>query len=159
GFRAGDAVTPYYDPLLAKLVVWGENRGAVLVRMQQALREFEIGGVTSNLAFLRHLMQHPQVENGEVDTGFIERELAALAAAAPFRALDMAAACAAVLRREEQARSAALSSPWDRADGWMIAGRRSRRLSFQRAMQRCDAVLWYGRDGLRLEFSGTEAKL
>jgi 3-methylcrotonyl-CoA carboxylase alpha subunit len=159
GFRAGDPVTPFYDPLLAKLVVWGENRETALARMRQALAEFEIDGVTSNLAFLTHLMRHPQVESGGIDTGFIERELPALTAAPPFTERDMAAACAAVLQREAQQRSATLSSRWDRADGWTIFGRRSRTVSFQQAMQRRDAVLWYGRDELKLEFSGTEAKL
>ena len=101
GFRAGDAVTPYYDALLAKLIVWAPDRAAALDRMSDALGEFEIAGVTTNIAFLKALVNHPQVRRGEMDTGLIERELAALTQAAPPLApLDLAAACAAVLLRE-----------------------------------------------------------
>ncbi len=161
GFRAGDAVTPYYDALLAKLIVHGADRPQALGRLAEALREFEIAGVTTNLAFLRALVGHPQVARGEIDTGFIERELAALTTPRPTVApLDLAAACVAVLLREqgEQIPPSA-ASPWDRTDGWTIAGRRSRRLSFRHGGERCDAVLWYGRDGLSMELRDAHARL
>src|SRR5262249_28547078 len=161
GFRAGDAVTPYYDALLAKLIVHAADRPQALGRLTEALREFEIAGVITNLAFLRALIGHPQVAKGEIDTGFIERELSALTAHRPVLApLDLAAACVAVLLREqgEQA-SPGAASPWDRTDGWTIAGRRSRRLSFRQGGERSDAVLWYGRGGLSLEARGVNARL
>ena len=162
GFRAGDAVTPYYDALLAKLIVRADDRGRAIERMQQALGEFEIVGIASNLAFLEALVRHPQVASGEIDTSFIEREIAALTKPAPIAAPDMAAACAAALRREQEERTALaddLSSLWDRATGWMISGRRSRSLSFRRGAERFDAVLRYERDGLKLEFAGRQAPL
>jgi 3-methylcrotonyl-CoA carboxylase alpha subunit len=162
GFRAGDAVTPYYDALLAKLIVWADDRPRALARMQQAIGEFEIVGITSNLAFLRALIRHPQVVNGDIDTGLIERELSALTAAAPMGALAMAAACAAILWREEEERIAAkddLPSPWEGTNGWMLWGRRSRRLSFRHGSQRYDAVLWYGREGIILDYAGSQAPL
>ena len=162
GFRAGDAVTPYYDALLAKLIVHAGDRPAALARMGQALSEFEITGVTSNLAFLKALISHPQVASGEIDTGFIERELPTLTGAWPITSADMAAACAAVLRREQGEHTASensFPSPWDRADGWMPSGRRSRRLGFRRGAERLYAVLWYGRDGLTLEFAGSRGLL
>ena len=56
GFRAGDAVTPYYDALLAKLIAWGADRPQALDRMVEALGAFEIAGVTTNLAFLKALL-------------------------------------------------------------------------------------------------------
>ena len=83
GFRAGDAVTPYYDALLAKLIVWGADRPQALARLVEALDAFGIEGVTTNLAFLRALLRHPQVVRNEIDIGFIERELAALTRSAP----------------------------------------------------------------------------
>jgi 3-methylcrotonyl-CoA carboxylase alpha subunit len=162
GFRAGDAVTPYYDALLAKLIVHAGDRPAALARMGRALSEFEITGVTSNLAFLKALISHPQVASGEIDTGFIERELSTLTGARPITSADMAAACVAVLRREQGERIASeesFPSPWDRVDGWMPSGRRSRRLGFRQGAQRHYAVLWYGREGLTLEFSGSQAPL
>ncbi len=161
GFRAGDTVTPYYDALLAKLIVWADDRNAARGRMIEALRDFEIAGVTTNLGFLAALLQHPQVARGEIDTGFIERELSNLTAGRPLTALDMAAACAAVILREQREQDADEWgwSPWDARNGWMLAGRRSRALSFRAHGRRHDAVLWYGRDGLAMEFAGARASL
>src|SRR5262249_54724681 len=162
GFRAGDAVTPYYDALLAKLVVHAGDRPAALARMGQALSEFEITGVTSNLAFLKALISHPQVASGEIDTGFIERELSTLTVARPITSADMAAAFPRFLRREQEERIASAGSfpsPWDGADGWIASGRRSRRLGFRRGAQRLYPVLWYGREGLTLEFAGSQGPL
>jgi 3-methylcrotonyl-CoA carboxylase alpha subunit len=131
--------------------------------MVEALGDFEIAGVTTNLAFLEALLTHPQVMRGEIDTGFIEREIVALTSSQrPVTALDMAAACAAILQREGEEQILPqdnLRSPWNRTDGWMLAGRRSRRLSFRCGAQRCDAVLWHGRDGLTMEFAGAHAPL
>ena len=161
GFRAGDTVTPYYDPLLAKLIVWAEDRPQALARMRDALGAFEIAGVTTNLAFLRALLARPEVASGDIDTGLIERELAALTRSQrAVTALDMAAACAAVLLRERTAYNVPpLTSPWNRTDGWMLAGRRSRRLSFRRHSEHCDATLWYARDGMSLEYAGARQTL
>ena len=159
GFRAGDAVTPYYDALLAKLIAWGADRPQALSRLAEALEAFEVAGVTTNLAFLKALLRHPQVVRDEIDTGFIEREISALTRRAPsLAALDLAAACVAVLLRE-QSESVASDSPWDRSDGWTLAGRRSRPLSFRQGAERYDAVLWYTRDGLSLNFGGRTDRL
>jgi 3-methylcrotonyl-CoA carboxylase alpha subunit len=153
GFRAGDEVTPYYDALLAKLITRGQDRSQALERMVAALGEFEIAGVTTNLDFLELLMSHPMVARGEIDTGFVEREISALTLAGPSAApLDLAAACVAVLLREQSEQEVPRwPSPWDRLDGWSVAGRRSRRLSFRYGAQRYDVLLWYGRDGLSME--------
>ena len=159
GFRSGDAVTPYYDALLAKLVAWGVDRRQALSRLTDALDGFEIAGVTTNLAFLKALLRHPQVIQGEIDTGFIEREISRLTASTTLAALDLAAACAAVLLREQSEQAASDDSPWTRSDGWTLAGRRSRRLSFRHGTERYDAVLWYGRDGLAMEFGGRTDRL
>jgi 3-methylcrotonyl-CoA carboxylase alpha subunit len=159
GFRAGDAVTPYYDALLAKLIVWAPQRPAALDRMAAALASFEIAGVTTNISFLKALVDHPQVRSGDMDTALIERELAALAQAVPVLApLDLAAACAAVLLREQTERRRSegnASSPWDRSDGWTMSGGRSRRLGFLHSGKRFDALLRYGRDQIAMEFGET----
>ena len=164
GYRAGDAVTPHYDALLAKLIVRGDDRRQALGRMLEALAGFEIGGVTTNVAFLKALLSHPQVVRGEIDTGFIEREISALTGPArEITARDLAAACASVLAREGEEQSASQDdprSPWSRTDGWMLSGRRrSRRVSFRYGAQRLDALLWHGPDGLMMEFAGAQAPL
>jgi 3-methylcrotonyl-CoA carboxylase alpha subunit len=159
GFRAGDAVTPYYDALLAKLIAGGSDRAQALARLSEALGDFEITGLTTNLAFLKALASHPQVARGGIDTDFIERELAALTRTSqPVAPLDLAAACVAVLAREQSA-SPAQRSPWDRSDGWSNTPRRGRRLSFRHGAERYDVVLWYARDGLSFQFGGSNARL
>ena len=72
GFVAGNEVTPFYDPLLAKLIVYGENRGAAIQRMGAALREFVIHGVTTNIDFMQSVLFHPDFKNGEVTTRWVE---------------------------------------------------------------------------------------
>jgi 3-methylcrotonyl-CoA carboxylase alpha subunit len=117
--------------------------------------------VTTNLAFLKALIEHPQVARGDIDTGFIEREISALTPAAPaVTAFDMAAACAAALAREAleaSAPSGVFKSPWDRRDGWMLYGRRPRRMGFRHGAQSAEAVLCYDREGLSIELAGTLA--
>jgi 3-methylcrotonyl-CoA carboxylase alpha subunit len=159
GFRAGDAVTQYYDALLAKLVAWGADRPQALGRLVGALDAFEIVGVTTNLAFLKALLRHPRVVRNEIDTGFIEGEMSPLTRAPSLAPLDLAAACAAVLLREQGEQAASDDSPWNRTDGWTLAGRRSRRLSFRHETERYDAALWYGRDGLAMEFGDRTDRL
>ena len=65
---------PYYDSLLAKLVVHGRTRAEALARMHQALDSFIIEGITTNIPFLQRLVSHPAFEAGKVDTKFLERE-------------------------------------------------------------------------------------
>jgi len=95
GIYRGERVTPYYDPLLAKLICWGEDRGKAIARMEQALREFEILGVRTTIGFHLKVMGDERFRRGEYDTGFIkeldlaprlsEEELLALAAAAAMK--------------------------------------------------------------------------
>jgi acetyl-CoA carboxylase biotin carboxylase subunit len=75
GFAAGDEVTHFYDPLLAKLIVHGENREAATQRMQAALREFVVHGVTSNVDFMQAILAHPDFLAGNVNTRWVETKL------------------------------------------------------------------------------------
>jgi len=78
GIFEGARVSSNYDPLLAKLSVWGRDRGQALARMQRALAEYAIGGIRTNLAFLARLMEHPDFVAGSYDIGFIAQNLAEL---------------------------------------------------------------------------------
>ncbi|MDT5391781.1 MAG: acetyl-CoA carboxylase, biotin carboxylase subunit [Mycobacterium sp.] len=71
GYAAGDTVTPFYDPLLAKLIVWGSDRGEALDRAELALESFDIGGVITNLPFLGRLVRSPEFISGTYDTGLV----------------------------------------------------------------------------------------
>ncbi|WP_237476359.1 acetyl-CoA carboxylase biotin carboxylase subunit [Lichenibacterium dinghuense] len=128
GVRDGDAVTVHYDPMLAKVIAWGETRAEALARLAAGLRATEIAGVATNLPLLRRIVGDAEFGAGGVDTGFLGRrpELRAYAAEAPRDAL--LAAAAAVLRgRADAAREAAAGSedpwsPWSAGDAWRLGG-------------------------------------
>jgi 3-methylcrotonyl-CoA carboxylase alpha subunit len=80
GVRAGDAISPFYDPMIAKIIVEGPTRAAALAKLRAALAGTEVAGSVTNLAFLRRLANHQGFAAGDVDTGLIGRDLDALAA-------------------------------------------------------------------------------
>ncbi|WP_167144579.1 acetyl/propionyl/methylcrotonyl-CoA carboxylase subunit alpha [Pseudomonas sp. OTU750018] len=78
GVSEGDEVSPFYDPMLGKLIAWGENREEARLRLLAMLKETCVGGVRTNLAFLIRVLAHPAFANAELDTGFIPRHEAQL---------------------------------------------------------------------------------
>jgi len=131
GVREGDEVSVYYDPMIAKLVVWGADRLEAARRMQEALAETEILGVTTNLAFLERVVAHPAFLAGDTDTAFIERHRADLLpppGAAPAEALVAAAARAFV--DEQDGIAAAAPSPWNDTRGWRLNAPALRKMEF-----------------------------
>ena len=82
GVRAGDQISPFYDPMIAKVIVQGPNRAVALARLRAALAECEVAGTVTNLAFLGALAGHEGFGKGEVDTGLIARDIDALTAVA-----------------------------------------------------------------------------
>ncbi len=151
GFRRGDTITPHYDPMLAKLIVHGAGRMQALDRLAEALAGFQVAGVKTNLSFLRALIGHDKVREGAMDTGFIERELTTLlSSTGKPEDLDLAAATAAVLQAEQTLHPTEPLSPWDSVDGWMIAGQRKNKLTFESGGQAAEATLVYQRGGLLL---------
>jgi 3-methylcrotonyl-CoA carboxylase alpha subunit len=132
GVRQGDAITPHYDPMIAKLIVWGEDRPAALRRLVAALGEYEVVGVRTNLGLLRAIAAHPAFAAAELDTGFIARHAAALLppaeqAEAATPAVLAAAALAALRDQREAIRAAARASgdphsPWAETDAWRLNG-------------------------------------
>ena len=127
GVRQGDSITPNYDPMIAKLIVHGTDRGDALRRMSAALAEYEVVGVQTNLALLRAVIGHPDFASGQFDTGFIglHPEVLSPAAATPGPAI-WAAASLAVLRDEQDAARANAGgdphSPWVELDAWRMNG-------------------------------------
>lgn len=127
GVEQGDEITPYYDPMIAKLIVWGENRAQALTRMRQALAHYRIVGVANNVEFLGKLVDSPAFRQADLDTGLIERESALLFGApeTPPPAAWFAVSCAERLaearRMQEFARRAPdPTSPWHAVDGWRV---------------------------------------
>ena len=78
GVSEGDSVSPFYDPMLAKLIAWGEDRETARLRLLAMLDEQMIGGLRSNLPFLKRVLAHPAFAAAELDTGFIARHAATL---------------------------------------------------------------------------------
>jgi 3-methylcrotonyl-CoA carboxylase alpha subunit len=78
--RPGDEISPWYDPMIAKIIVHGPTRAVALRRFEQALARTQVAGSVTNLAFLRRLAGHAGFAAGDVDTGLIDRDLASLAA-------------------------------------------------------------------------------
>jgi len=96
GVRQGDAISPWYDPMIAKIITHGPTRAIALSRLAAALGQTEVAGTVTNLSFLSALAAHPGVRAGDVDTGLIARDIAALsAAAAPDAAVRALAALGA----------------------------------------------------------------
>ena len=158
GVEQGDAITPFYDPMIAKLIVWDVDRDAALRRMQQALAECEVVGVTTNAAFLRRLVMTDSFANAKLDTALIEREQAALAprqgAADP--ALWALAAVAAVSTEPAASVDARdPHSPWQARDGWRLGQRAARRLTLEQGgTQQVVAVEGHG-EAWSIEVDGT----
>ena len=80
GVREGDTITPYYDPMLAKIICHAPTRAAVLAKMTLALAATQVEGIWTNVEFLRRIIAHPAFERGEVFTGFIDAHKADLLA-------------------------------------------------------------------------------
>lgn len=97
GVRAGDTVSPHYDPMIAKLIAHGPDRAAAFARLGAALAQVEVAGCVTNAGFLGRLLRHPDVLAGAVDTGLIAREQVALCAEPATDALDWAAAALVAL--------------------------------------------------------------
>ena len=120
GVREGDAISPYYDSMIAKLIVWGETRAQALARLDVALAGTHIVGLHTNVAFLRRAAASGSFANADLDTALIERERAALFNAAPLRAEVAAAGVVAHALAQECAEQDA--DPWSRRDAWRLHG-------------------------------------
>jgi 3-methylcrotonyl-CoA carboxylase alpha subunit len=126
GVEAGAEITPWYDPMIAKLVVHGADRAAALARLRQALAQVEIAGPKTNVAFLGRIAASRAFTAAELDTGLIERNHAELFVKSGITDGVLAAAAFAELAEEQRAAreraagSGDLHSPWDAVDGWRL---------------------------------------
>src|SRR5688572_13513666 len=134
GVRAGDEVSVFYDPMIAKLIVWGDDRNEAARRMQSALASTALLGVKTNLAFLERVVRHPAFLAGDTDTAFIERHRADLLPPESEVPLEALVAAAARVFLDEQAANASMSpSPWNDTGGWRLNQPALRRMEFQGA--------------------------
>ena len=142
GVRAGDAISPFYDSMIAKLIVRGDTRAQALARLDAALAQTQIVGLSTNVQFLRHVVRSDAFAQARLDTALIEREKAVLFAQTPVpTTLAAAVAVAQQLHREQGQQTA---DPFSRRDGWHSHATVQRHFALQHGDTTVDAMLTYG---------------
>ncbi len=161
GIEQGDEITPYYDPMIAKLIVWDVDRHAALARMRQALADYRIVGVSTNIDFLSRLVACPAFANADLDTGLIERSRDFLfpAHSEPPTSVFFVAAVAGLLREHAVALALASQSgdpwsPWSLHDGWRLNLQSRRTLTYRHGDTLHEVLVAYEADGWRLTLGG-----
>ena len=154
GFVEGDSVSPWYDSMIAKLIVWGEDRAQALARLDAALRDTHLVGLHPNVAFLRRVVTGRSFSSADLDTALIEREREVLFKV-PALPLPLAVAGAmAHLLAAEAARTG--PDPWSRSDGWRLHGLSRRRLEVEHDGTTHPVLLERTHDGLPVMTLGGE---
>jgi 3-methylcrotonyl-CoA carboxylase alpha subunit len=156
GVREGDTISPYYDSMVAKLIVHGDTRQQALARLDEALAQTHIVGLATNVQFLRHVVRSASFTHAKLDTALIQREQAVLFHQQPVSLpLAVAAAVAETLMRE---RAGEQADPFSKTDGWRSHGVFQRRFAFEDGDAPIPATLAYLHDGtLRLTVGEGEA--
>ncbi|HSC01372.1 MAG TPA: biotin/lipoyl-containing protein, partial [Burkholderiaceae bacterium] len=150
GVREGDAITPHYDSMIAKLIVWGRDRAQALARLDAALAATHIVGLHTNVAFLRRAVNSKAFAQADLDTALIERERATLFDQPPLSLEVAAAGVVAHALAEEAALQDA--DPWSRRDGFRLHGGARRHFHLKRGNAEHGVALARLHDGaLRLE--------
>jgi 3-methylcrotonyl-CoA carboxylase alpha subunit len=163
GVEQGSAISPYYDPMIAKMIAHGASRNEALQKLAVAIEATVAAGPRTNLALLSALCRAPDFQAGTFDTGFIDRHPALLGSSEPDRAA--AAFGVARLLAQETARigqavncqSGAPASPWDAIDGFQLSGPRQVTLPFLADGEPAEARIAYGPAGTTITVEGEAA--
>ena len=161
GVRQGDEISMHYDPMIAKLIVWDEDRKSALARMLTALAGYEVVGVATNVAFLGRVIASQAFSAADLDTGLIERSRAELfpaAGNAPAEVLALAAMAEMVREQEAAAARAKVStdphSPWNLSDGWRLNQDNFHVFHFSRAGTRHAVTVHYRGAAMEIDLPG-----
>ena len=161
GVEEGDEISPHYDPMIAKLIVWDINRDRALARMLQALADYRVVGVANNIEFLSRLTACPAFASADLDTGLIEREKAYLFPEGEDVAAEVwtIAALAELLRdrrfgEDKARRGSDPLSPWHARDGWRLNAGARRNLVFRLGERQQTVEVAYRADGYLLAVEG-----
>jgi 3-methylcrotonyl-CoA carboxylase alpha subunit len=145
GVREGDSISPFYDSMVAKLIVHGDTREQALARLDEALSQTRIVGLTTNVQFLRHIIRTDSFATAKLDTALIQREEKALFAQEPLGlALTAASVVANTLHREQALKG---HDPFSSRDGWRAYGVATRNFGFVFHGASYETVLTYAHDG------------
>jgi len=160
GVIEGDEISPFYDPMIAKLIVWDESREAALRRLSEALSDYQIVGVATNIAFLKRLVESRPFSSAELDTGLIERHDEILFPPnlqATRSALGLATA--ALLLSEQAAGNAQPEEPWALTSGWRLNSVLQRTLTFTAGTVVHSITIVYLRNGWLVDIGGAPVPL
>ena len=159
GVRAGDAISPFYGPMIAKLIVWGRDREEALAQMASALSHYQVVGLTSNIAFLKRLVESPPFAGADLDTGLIERNQDVLFPAPQPAGFDvLALAAVALVLSEPRYVASGAGDPWARADGWRMNMPLRRRFHFIDHASPLDVAVSYRSQGWLIEQGAAAAQ-
>ncbi|MBL0917306.1 MAG: biotin/lipoyl-binding protein [Hydrogenophaga sp.] len=145
GVREGDAISPFYDSMVAKLIVHGDTREQALAKLDAALADTRIVGLATNVQFLRHVVASESFAKARLDTALIPREAGVLFN--QDRVGTPTAVAAAVAQTLLAERALEGSDPFSRRDGFRSHGLTTRRFDFDVAGVHLQATLTYGRGG------------
>ncbi|MFZ6641425.1 acetyl/propionyl/methylcrotonyl-CoA carboxylase subunit alpha [Undibacterium sp. TC4M20W] len=151
GVREGDTISPFYDPMIAKMIVWGKDRKEALARMAQALAQYQIVGLNSNIAFLSRLVTSTAFSGADLDTGLIERNQAELFPAPVAANLTTLALAVVSLLNSEKSTKGSSSDPWQSSHGWRMNSLMQRSLQFTEEEQTHDVQVTYLSDGWQVQ--------
>ncbi|BAO28359.1 acetyl-CoA carboxylase biotin carboxylase subunit [Sulfuritalea hydrogenivorans] len=161
GVEQDDEISPHYDPMIAKLIVWDETRERALARMLQALADYRVVGVSNNIGFLSRLVACPAFAQADLDTGLIERERGFLfpETVEPPAEAWLVAALAELIRDQQYALAEAEASgdphsPWHERDGWRLNGNARREIKLRAGETEKVVNAGYAGDSFTLEFEG-----
>ncbi|MEP0070790.1 acetyl/propionyl/methylcrotonyl-CoA carboxylase subunit alpha [Pyruvatibacter sp.] len=161
GVQLGDEISIYYDPMIAKVIAWGDTRDAARQLLIKALGDVEVVGVTTNAAFLKAVVSHPVFASGEMDTGFIEAHTTELLTGKQAAPADIAAFAALALAQNRTLQAARGNdadpySPWNDVGGWRLVGTASETLTLLDGDTRLAAEVTYGADAISVALEGAE---
>jgi 3-methylcrotonyl-CoA carboxylase alpha subunit len=161
GVRDGDTITADYDPMIAKLIVWGQDRSQALSQAQHALSQFVVLGLHNNISFLQRLVRCSDFAKAVLDTGLIERNQdSLLSSPASVSYATMALATAALLNREQPGgMSEDPYSPWTATSGWRLNSTYKRSLRWLVNNREIETTVVYAPSGISLETGGTSYSL
>ncbi|MBI2313491.1 MAG: acetyl/propionyl/methylcrotonyl-CoA carboxylase subunit alpha [Betaproteobacteria bacterium] len=161
GVRQGDEISMYYDPMIAKLIVWDRDRAAALRRLRGALGEFQVAGLATNIQFLSAVTAHRAFAGADLDTGLIERHRAELfpeAAPASDTVLAIAVLSELMCIDRNAERAAAASgdphSPWHSRDGWRLNEDNHHTFLFKDGAREVAVTAHYRKGGYLLDLPG-----
>ena len=158
GVREGDSISPYYDSMIAKLIVHADTREQALARLDQALAQLHIVGVQNNVAFVRHVIRTPSFAQANLDTALIEREKALLFHQQTLSNHHAVASAVAGLLRTETTEHMGWTDPWSVRHNWLMQGVSNRSFEFTVNGSPIKVVLISQvRGGMRLRIADVEA--